>query len=52
MDRNEHKFGRERLVTTLREREHESAVHLVERVFATLDAFTDGMLQSDDQRCC
>ena len=49
LDRNDHEFGQERLVAALRERPEEPVAGLVERVFATLDAFSDGMPQADDQ---
>ena len=49
LDRNDQELGQERLVAALRERPQESAAGLVERVFATLDVFTDGMPQADDQ---
>jgi sigma-B regulation protein RsbU (phosphoserine phosphatase) len=49
VDRNDQEFGHERLVAALRERHDESVATLVERAFATLDVFTEGLPQSDDQ---
>jgi hypothetical protein len=49
VDRHDREFGRDRLVGALRERNNESAPDLVTRVFATLDSFTEGAPQSDDQ---
>ncbi len=49
LDRNDHEFGAGRLIEALRERPQESVPDLVERVFATLDVFGDGLPQSDDQ---
>jgi phosphoserine phosphatase RsbU/P len=49
LDRNDQEFGHQRLVAALRERPDEPVAQLVERAFATLDAFSDGMPQSDDQ---
>jgi sigma-B regulation protein RsbU (phosphoserine phosphatase) len=49
LDRNDQEFGHGRLVAALRERPEESAAGLVERVFATLDVFGEGLPQTDDQ---
>jgi Stage II sporulation protein E (SpoIIE) len=49
LDRNDQEFGHERLVAALRERPDEPVASLVERAFATLDVFSEGLPQSDDQ---
>ncbi len=49
LDRNDQEFESRRLVSALRERPEEPVERLVERVFATLDVFSEGLPQSDDQ---
>jgi hypothetical protein len=49
LDRNDQEFGTQRLVSALREHPEETVGLLVERAFATLDVFSEGLPQSDDQ---
>lgn len=49
LDRNDHEFGHQRLVAALREHPEEPVGSLVTRAFATLDVFSEGLPQSDDQ---